>query len=390
MKYYRSWEIEDHCNNITTWDQLITIQDIDPPLELRAPSTKIIHCSDSVQSRFQSWIGNHCDAQMSDVCSSIHWNISYSRPPKLSCDSVKVLITAQDVCGNTTLDSSYFIVLDTSGVKIMQPARSITVSCSGLAKDSLRWWLENHGGAKVKTGCSNAYWNSSFDGDSSRTRMTVFFVASDSCGHQDTTSAEFTQSNHADTSYINNIQCQITSPYTDTLIYTTRYCDSVVIRHHISGRKDTTYLKIDQCQSSGPASDTLHLLNLEGCDSLAIMFFEYHQPSRTLKRDFQCVYDQFSVDSVILTGQYCDSIIVTERYPLRKDTTLIDATTCDSSLAGVTIQHLMNTVGCDSVVILRQQFVSAKMEFVQSYDCLINQTFNDTVSVSGPGVTACS
>ena len=385
VKYYRSWEIEDHCNNITTWDQLITIQDIDPPLELRAPSTKIIHCSDSVQSKFQSWIGNHCDAQMSDMCSSISWNISYSHPPKLSCDSVKVLITAQDACGNTTQDSSYFIVVDSIPLKITKAARSMSVQCSGHARDSLRSWLQRQGGAELQSGCSKAYWNNSFDGDSSRTKMTVYFVASDSCGHQDTTSADFTQSNHADTSYINNIQCQIGTSFTDTLIYTTQYCDSVVIRNNISGRKDTSYLKIDQCQASGPASDTLHLMNLEGCDSLSILLFEYHQPSRTLIKDFQCTYNQFSIDSIILAGQFCDSILVTERYPLRKDTTLINTTTCDSSLAGVMIRHLINTVGCDSLVILRQQFVSAKIEIVQSYDCLITQAYNDTVNVSGTG-----
>lgn len=384
VKYYRSWEIEDHCNNITTLDQLITIQDIDPPLELKPPGTKIIYCSDSVQREFQSWIGDHCDAQMSDMCGTVNWSIRYSRPPKWSCDSVKVLLQAQDACGNTTTDSSYFIVLDSIGLKITKPARSISVSCSGHARDSLHWWLENHGGAALQLGCSNAFWSSSFDGDSSRTQMTVFFVVSDSCGHQDTTSADFTQANHPDTTYINNIQCQITSSYSDTLIYTTPYCDSVVIRHHISGRKDTSYLKIDQCQSSGPASDTLHLVNIEGCDSLSILLFEYHQPSRTLIKDFQCIYDQFTVDSMILTGQYCDSIIITERYPLRKDTTVILANTCDSSLAGESTQHYSNLLGCDSLVIMRTQYVSARMETVKIYDCAITQAYTDTVRVSGP------
>ena len=173
--------------------------------------------------------------------------------------------------------------------------------------------------------------------------------------------------------------------YTDTLIYTTRYCDkwssdiifpAERIPHFIwrltNVSRQTRFRYFAFAESWRMWFTRNHVLWIPS----ALTYF---------RGDFQCVYDQFSVDSVILTGQYCDSIShwkisIAQRHHW---STL---TTRDSSLRVTT--NIWWTGGrwqrgwFSSTISVSQNAEFGTIPTI----AWSTKTFNeDTVSVSGPG-----
>lgn len=384
IKINRSWEYVDHCSNVTIINQTINVHDIDPPIFINRPLNKIVLCDKDFQMEFKQWTNNYGGSSVVDNCSKALLKINNPILKESYCDSTKLVIQATDACGNSANDSAFFKIVDTTVFSIQMEARSINMSCQKNALDSLRDWLKFNGYAIVNKYCQQTQWKHNFNGDSSQTEIEVTFIASDSCGHIDSTTAIFRQFQHPDTLTITDSICGLFYIKRDTFHYNSKYCDSVVIITSYPLKSDTIVVKSLKCNIAIPELDTLHYFNLKGCDSLVYIQYDPQPPIRSVQKVFDCNFNQLIIDSMIFRSTLCDSIVITEKIPLPKDTTTIIRITCDSTRNGDKILHYTNRFGCDSLVIIDEQYVPKKIETKILFDCNIRREFFDTLTFTTP------
>lgn len=381
-KITRKWDIRDDCGNLTQEEQIITIADKTPPEIKKAPVDARVSCNSDVQKQFADWIKNNGNATAFDECGKISWRNTYDHLPQKVCDTILVEFIAQDHCGQETSVFGNFIVFDTSAPKIIKVAEDRNLNCNGAWQDSLKFWLYFHAYAEAKDECDTVLWTNNFKGDSTKSPLDVTFYAKDRCGNIDSTKAQFINRKSSDTSIVNLTSCTISKNTSDTLNFQIAGCDSIVIINTRKVYSDTSRFFFNTCDSLQKQSDSLFYINVEGCDSIVINTYEIHPIQITQLKDFSCTYNKLSFDTLVLQGSYCDSIIITEHQPLRKDSIFLVNTSCDSTQRGTKVINFKNQFGCDSIVTTQTLFSPQTISHIQSFECGLANSFTDTLIIT--------
>lgn len=375
----RNWEIRDDCGNITYEEQIITVSDKTPPEIKKAPVDARVSCSGDVQKQFSDWIKNNGNATAFDACGKITWRNSYDHDPQKSCDTILVEFIAQDPCGQETSVFGNFIVIDTSAPKINKIAESRNLNCDAAWRDSLKLWLYYHAYAEAKDDCDTVLWTNNFKGDSTKSPLDVTFYVKDKCGNLDSTNATFINRKSSDTFLVNKTSCSIPNSISDTMKFQIAGCDSIVIVNTLKVFPDTSRFFFNTCDPQQKLLDSLYFVNVFGCDSIVINSYTLHAIQVNQVQDFSCNYTSRTFDTLTLQGVYCDSIIITEHLPLRKDSIHLLKTSCDSTQKGTVVLNLKNQFACDSIVTIQTDFSPQTISHVQSYECGLVATYIDTL-----------
>lgn len=378
----RSWEVSDHCGNTSTVKQIITVADKTPPDFTKVPQNKSVFCTDDVNKLFNDWIKKNGDGIATDNCGKVNWRASVDHNPAGSCDTVIVEFIVADHCGQEKSAFANFYIVDTIPPAILKKAEDRFLQCNPNARDSLRLWLMNHGYADAKDNCDTAIWWTNFNGDSTKNAIRVSFYVKDRCGNVDSTVASFVSRSSSDTFRISLNSCSIPQSASDTMVYTSNGCDSIVITNTIRIPSDTTHLQFNTCDPNQYRFDSLILKNTAGCDSLVIMEFIFRPTPMTTRKDSSCSIQAFFADTLSLSGQYCDSLVITQHYPLRNDSVFIIQTSCDSSQRGTVINHFQNYYGCDSIVSIRTDYSAQSVTVVTTKECGLSKGYTDTLTFS--------
>lgn len=375
----REWTVTDGCGNSTTAHQKIDVIDRTPPIFTKSPVTKIVDCQTDVDKSFNDWIKANGQATATDACGAVSWRSSYDRMPRTNCDTIYSEFIAKDPCGNETSEFAVFYVIDTTAPKYIVSAVDKSFSCISNGIDSLREWLVNQGYSKTQNDCDTVIFSSNFDGDSTKFPVVVTFYSSDRCGNVDSTTATFSLRSSSDTFRITEYSCDFINSTIDTLFYSNQGCDSIVILEKIKTFGDSTYQSFNTCDPQHILFDTIFLTNSEGCDSILFYEFILKETSVDTQQIYDCAFSVYSRDTLILQGQFCDSLIVREFIPLRKDSIVVQQTSCDSANIGIQYFHLTNSFGCDSIVSVITELATTKITLMTSRECGLQNNKVDTL-----------
>ena len=381
-KITRTWEIKDVCGNTQNQVQIINIIDQFPPDFIQLPRDTFAFCQQDVLKLFNDWVKQNGFAIATDACDVIIWKSSFIRGPVSSCDTVTVSFKAIDHCGKESTESAKFYVRDTGVPRFVLPAVDKDFSCIQNVRDSLKDWLFNAAYSSNEPDCDTIIKSNNFDGDSTKNPIVVTFYAKDRCGNVDSSTARFTYRSGTDTIRITQFSCTFPGNSLDTMIFSSGGCDSVVISERIRRSADSTYITANSCDPKIKAFDTLRLNNQFGCDSFIFTHILIHPVDTSRQKIYDCNFTSMSVDTAVFIGQFCDSIVLTEKIPLRKDSIFIQQSSCDSLAAGVKVFNLINANGCDSVVSINTTFSGVIIQLITKNECGLAKNYIDTLIFS--------
>ena len=152
-------------------------------------------------------------------------------------------------------------------------------------------------------------------------------------------------------------------------------CDSFHIAKISLSNGDTTRLTAKTCDVNQVGQTTVQRLRkVSGCDSLVYTTLVLNRrDSITFNRTI-CLGDSLRFGALWyknqgiyaikgLNTEGCDSVVILQLTLSKKDTTLINRTSCNRIAMGQTVERFKNVGGCDSIVITRTTFASSSMSF---------------------------
>ncbi len=119
----RMWTASDACGNTATATQLVTVQDLTPPVFASVPAAASISCDAALPTALPT-ASDNCDQ-------APHVSETQSRLPGGCADSYTLirLFTATDACGNTATASQQVTVSDKTAPKLVGVPSNVVASC---------------------------------------------------------------------------------------------------------------------------------------------------------------------------------------------------------------------------------------------------------------------
>ncbi|MBL7816901.1 MAG: gliding motility-associated C-terminal domain-containing protein [Saprospiraceae bacterium] len=179
-------------------------------------------------------------------------------------------------------------------------------------------------------------------------------------------------------------------------------CDSIVIYTYTLRAPDTTYSFLKTCNPSDTGRRQLRLQNRLGCDSIVFILTTLKRRDSTQFNRFICAGDSigFSGRWIKTRGIYfetrinlegCDSVLVLNLDFWKKDTIIIQKTTCNPRLVGDSVRILKGYRGCDSMVITQTRYVPSNMVSeitnLQSISCNGRSDGSLTIKINSGGTS---
>ena len=155
-------------------------------------------------------------------------------------------------------------------------------------------------------------------------------------------------------------------------------CDSIVIHQKIKRLSDSTLISLNTCDPNQKLTDTIYLLNSNGCDSVIFYQYQLNAIHQSVTQNFSCLIQNTFNDTIIVSGQFCDSLLITEHIPLPTDSIMIQNFTCDSTKQGVVVTNLKNNFGCDSIVTVNTIFTAQQITQLLKQECGLSKNYIDT------------
>lgn len=153
----------------------------------------------------------------------------------------------------------------------------------------------------------------------------------------------------------------------DTIFITGSDCPTVEIILFESQVSDTTFINRQNC--SGPFGiEFFSFENEFGCDSIVVQSTMEAMQNETITELTSCFENQQS-DTLFLTGEFCDSLVITNFVFVPIEPTLLDVFTCDINTAGIFIDTLVSFLGCDSIVITNITMDFFEPTIIQVFTC---------------------
>ncbi len=376
----RIWFVEDKCMNSTSVEQIITAEDDEAPIITEPPVEKIVSCDENVLGEFYQWINAQGGAKATDNCSNVKWTANFNQEPSLPCEVTNVEFVAEDDCGNQIAVNSAFTVVDLVAPVFTKLPTSPILQCFTNPYDSLLAWIAVNGNALGTDNCGTVQWSNDFDGNLTQTDYTINFTIRDYCNNEKTVEAVFKIQKSSITSNFTKSSCDISLVGIDTVIFSVGNCDSLVITNTLFSKSDTSLILGFSCNNASAYNDTLLLKNINGCDSLVIRKIDYQKPDSTMLLNFICGLQNEYSDTTLFSGQFCDSLVITQykSYPINLIS--INKTSCDSSKVGTATINLINQYGCDSTLTIITSLTSIIYTFISVDFCGQGLNYADTVS----------
>ena len=189
----RTWTV-DGSDPVVSDIQIITITDeTDPVITSPAQNLSNIDCA-SRTTAFNSWLTGHANATATD-CNNITWSNNYNQSPIPICNTVTILFTATDSCGNFATTQGSFTTVDNTA-PTFSGATNTTVECNTNGSDLTAFnnWLNSPSGVTDNCDSSPAITHT-VQGTLTRgcnNTVTADFTATDSCGQSTSSPATFT------------------------------------------------------------------------------------------------------------------------------------------------------------------------------------------------------
>ncbi len=150
-------------------------------------------------------------------------------------------------------------------------------------------------------------------------------------------------------------------------------CDSVVIKTYVLQNADTTYSFSKTCNPLDTGTKQLNLRNRDGCDSIVFVKTTLNRRDSTRFIKFICAGDSLAFTGrwIKTTGTYfetrtnmagCDSVLVLILDFWKKDTTIIQKTSCNPLMVGDSVKILRGYRGCDSIIITQTRLVQSNLK----------------------------
>ncbi len=383
----RTYIISDLCGNITSCNQVITINDTINPVINNAPGDVTVVCDAIPDVPILN-----VDITASDNCSTPTFTFSEITLTGI-CEntfSIERTWTAIDDCGNTTSTSQLITVID------CQPEVSVTASANPICE----------GGSTILTAIvNNNYstpvyqWQFSDDGinfnDISGATSTVLNITSASIWDQGF--YRIVISDNAGN--LGNPDCNTLS---ETLYLTINQTAVTVLDETIC-QGDSYTVGTQTFSSSG--SYTIVLLTSEGCDSVVDLNLTVLPPIEITLNEIICEGESYAVGSSVYTtsGSYtdhlitaggCDSIVnlnleVKPNIIYNIDTSICagESITIGGQTFSTTDNYVINLAtifGCDSIINLNLNVIEPVIENITAQICdgqtylTGGQTFNTT------------
>ena len=206
----------DACGNSSSTIGTFTIEDSIAPY-ISDAEDKTVECDGNGNTaEYNAWINNNGGASLTqpDACSAVSWDHEVLGTYGDACDMYyKVKFTASDECGNESSTIAEFHIIDTLNPMIGLEAQDETFECNEEYlndpergggpqnwEQAFQAWLDRNGDAQAMDICDDKLtWTNDADDPKNKwnelcgnTRyIIVTFVATDDCGHNSATTAEF-------------------------------------------------------------------------------------------------------------------------------------------------------------------------------------------------------
>lgn len=205
----------DACGHSVSTVGRFTIEDSIAPYISEAQD-KTVECDgNGNQAEYNAWIASNGGASLTqpDACSAVTWSHKVLNTLGNACDMYYIVeFTASDLCGNESSTIAEFHIVDTLNPMIGLEAQDYVYECNeevvndpergGQAtwQQAFEAWLANNGGAQAMDICDDelTWTHNAYDAKNKWTPLCgntgfiiVTFVATDDCGHNSATTAEF-------------------------------------------------------------------------------------------------------------------------------------------------------------------------------------------------------
>jgi len=183
----------DASGNTATTSAQLTVQDIHPPV-ITTPASPTTVESDgqgNVAAR-TAWLNNHGGASAIDACSTVTWSHNFTGLVNTLPQTVPVIFSANDTCGNGSTTGASFIIQDTTPPALTVAAKDYYEDCDNAAA-GIAAFLTSHGSAVALDIAGPVTWTNNYSGtlpDCGK-YITVTFTATDTVGLNVSTSARF-------------------------------------------------------------------------------------------------------------------------------------------------------------------------------------------------------
>ena len=204
----------DACGNSSSTVGRFTIEDSIAPYITEA-SDKTVECDGNGNvAEWNAWIASNGGATNEpDACSDVTWDYKVLDERGNACDMYYIVeFTASDECGNESSTIAEFHIVDTLNPMIGLEAQDYVFECNESRyndpdrgapqswEQAFQNWLNNNGGAEAMDMCDDELtWSNNAEDEKNKFNwecgntgfIIVTFVATDDCGHNSATTAEF-------------------------------------------------------------------------------------------------------------------------------------------------------------------------------------------------------
>lgn len=190
---------EDEYGNQAIYDQQITIlQDQTPPVFTILPQGDTSYCED-LGIEFPLWVSQQLALMEAtdNSCDSVIYGLNTTSTDVIdtACGTVDIEFYAEDQCGNRTVVTAPYTIIDTVGPVLLAPAMDAHASCDMPGNATvLMDWLNDNGGMQVSDNCE-LFWRTVPENieieDFCNDSIVVTFIAEDRCGSSVQSEATF-------------------------------------------------------------------------------------------------------------------------------------------------------------------------------------------------------
>ncbi len=374
----RTWTVQDDCGNIATHSQFIYVLDNEPPEIVQPLINMIVGCEQDVETMFFDWINSFGGGVISDECTAVFSTVNYQTPNFEECSETTATFTFSDFCGNVTIETASFEIVDNQAPVINTSAQNLDIACGDNAFVLIDNWLLENAYAVVSDNCSFSIVND-FNGYYDISQA-VLFTVTDLCGNQTTYTSYITIDTEVEIIQIDTFTCDPAQAGLVEIFIDNEFCDSLLKFDFVLLTSDTMWVEVTSCDVLAQGLDTLYLTNALLCDSLVIVNTSYKAADTLYNEITTCDITHVGLDTLFLSNaNNCDSLVVIHTIFAEGDTLYNQFTTCDITQVGTDTLFLSNANNCDSLVVIQTIFATGDTLYNQITTCDITQVGTDTL-----------
>jgi uncharacterized delta-60 repeat protein len=179
-------------NSSTTAAQLTSVDNTAPSITVPAASLTVESNGQGNAVERSAWLDSQGGATATDTCTAVTWTHNFTGLANTLPQTVPVVFSANDSCGNSTATSASFIIQDTTPPQVTVPAAPYYGDCNEAASD-IADFLATRSGAQAVDIAGPVTWTHDYNGTLPPCEgyITVTFTATDTVGLTASTSARF-------------------------------------------------------------------------------------------------------------------------------------------------------------------------------------------------------